>query len=60
MIDQHLNGVEQRMLAADRGHAFLAAIVGLEVSRVAMHDGIAQFRRSAHRRVLREIILDRS
>ena len=60
VIHQHLDGIEQGMLAPDRGHAFLAAVVGPEVSRVAAHDGVTQFRRSAYRGVLREIILDRA
>ena len=44
--------------APNRSHGLLAAVVGLEVGRMAVHDGVAQLRRSADRRVLREIILD--
>ena len=46
-------------LPPDRGDHFLALVVGTEISRVAMHDRIAQFGRAANRRVLREVLLDR-
>ena len=58
MVHQHLNGIEQGMLAANRRHGFFAAIVGLEISCVASHDSIAQLGGAAYSRVLREIILD--
>ena len=58
MVDQHLDGIEQRVLAPNRRHGFLAAVARLEIRRMAEHDGVAQFGCSAHRRVLREIILD--
>ena len=58
VIDQHLDGVEQRMLAADRGNAVLALVVGAEVGGVPLDDGIAQFGRAADRGVLGEVGAD--
>ena len=40
------------------GDHFLAPVVGAEVGRVPLHDGVAQFGRSGDRRVLGEVPLD--
>ena len=58
VIDQHLDGIEQGMLAADGGDAILALVVGAEVGSVALDDGVAQFGRAAYRRVLGEVVAD--
>src|SRR4029078_255454 len=58
VVDEHLDGVEQRMLAADRGDAFLALVMRTEIFLVAVDDGIAQFGDAGHRGVAREVILD--
>ena len=59
VIDQHLDRIEQCVLAADRGEDFLAPVIGTEIGRVALHDCVAQLRRSSDRRVFREVPLDR-
>ena len=45
-------------LPPDGSDDFLAPVVGAEIGGMALHDRIAQLGGSAHRRVLREIILD--
>ena len=58
MVHQHLNRIEQSMLAANRRHGFFAAIVRLEISCVAPHDRIPQLGGTGYSRVLREISLN--
>src|SRR5580692_1174259 len=59
VIHQNLNRIEQRVLAAGRRDGFLAAIVGIEVHVVPVHDGVAQLGSAGHGRVLRKIALNR-
>ena len=59
MVDQNLHGVEQRMLAAHRSNHLFPPITGIEISGVALHNGVAQFSRAAHRRILCEVALNR-
>jgi hypothetical protein len=47
------------VLAPDRGDHFFAPVIGIEIHCMAMHNRIAQLGGATHRRVLREIILDR-
>ena len=58
MIDQHLNGIKERVFPADRGNRLFTPIIRVKIHRVAMHNSIPQFGRPAHRRVLAEIALD--
>src|SRR6516164_2718450 len=46
------------MLASDGSHALFPLVVGIEIGGVTLHDGIAQFRRPAHRSVFGEVIVD--
>src|SRR6202020_2567333 len=58
MVDKHLDGVEQSILAAGRGDDFFPAIVGIEVDCMTMHDGIAQLGCAWNRRIFREVAMD--
>ena len=58
MIDEHLDRVEQRILAAGRGDHFFSAVIGIEIHGVTVHDRIAQLGRAGHSRVLGEVALD--
>ena len=46
------------MLAADRHDALGRLIVGAEILRVTLTDGLLQFGSAAGRSVLREVVLD--
>ena len=59
VIHQHLNGIEQRMLAAGRGNHFLAPVVRIEIHGMAVHNRIAQFGGSGHGGIFREVPLNR-
>ena len=59
MVHEHGNDVEQRVLAAHRGGGFFAAVIGVEVHGMAVHDGVFQFGGAADGGVLREIGVDR-
>ena len=58
MIHQHLNSIEQGMLAAHRGNRLLAPVIGTKIRGVTTHDCISKFRRPSHRRVFAEVRLD--
>ncbi len=59
VIDQHLDRVEQRQLAAGREDALLGRVVGAKVRRVALHNRPPHLRRSGHRRIAGDVLLDR-
>ena len=46
------------MFAAYRGRSFFAPVIGVEVDRMAVHDGVLQFSGAAYGSVLRKIRLD--
>jgi len=58
VINQHIDGIEQDMFAADGGHCFFPAVIGIEIDSVAMNDGVAQLCRSAYGSVLGEVFLN--
>ena len=58
VVDQHLDGIEERQLTSGRGDAFLAIVIRSEIGGVALHDGITQLGDAAHRRVAGEVGVD--
>ncbi len=58
VIDQHLDGIEQHVLAADRGHCLLALVARAEVFAMALQDRVLQLHRAADGGIAGEVAVD--
>ena len=59
MIDQHLDRVEERQLAASREHALVRRVVRPEVAGMAIDNRLTHLGNAGHVRVAGEVLLDR-
>ncbi len=58
VVDEDLDCIEERMLAAGGEDGFIEGVVGAEVAGVALNDGLAHVRNSGHDGIAREIGFD--